>query len=149
MTSYFARVFISRGGSVHGPYSLYNLRSELSLLGEFEPSDMAWHEGAVSWLPLREVVQISSRLRLRVRRWILGPAFLGVGAFAAVIASIMLDAYWKGELRAEPAGRDPILAVTVLFAIGGAFLVMSVISFVGRTWPMELLVDALRRGTSG
>ena len=56
------KIHISRDGQQFGPYSPDQVREYLST-GEILPTDLAWHEGAADWLPVKDVLGGSAVLQ--------------------------------------------------------------------------------------
>jgi TM2 domain-containing membrane protein YozV len=50
----FDKILIDRKGQRFGPYTLQEINA-LLVSGQLRPSDLAWPEGAVSWVPLRNL----------------------------------------------------------------------------------------------
>jgi len=50
-------IYISRDGVQHGPYSVEEVNDRLAS-GEVSLDDLAWHEGAAEWLPLRQLFDV-------------------------------------------------------------------------------------------
>ena len=48
-------IFVTRDGQQYGPYTLYQAE-RLVLSGTLLLTDLAWHDGLYSWIPLREIV---------------------------------------------------------------------------------------------
>ena len=48
------QIFIQHNGQQTGPFTVEQVRAGLAN-GTYQPSDMAWHEGAAGWLPLSTI----------------------------------------------------------------------------------------------
>jgi hypothetical protein len=48
-------IFVTRDGQQYGPYTLYQTE-RLILSGTLLLTDLAWHDGLYSWVPLQEIV---------------------------------------------------------------------------------------------
>src|ERR1700754_4318753 len=48
------KILIDRKGQRFGPYTLQETNA-LLVSGQLRPSDLAWPEGAISWVPLRSL----------------------------------------------------------------------------------------------
>ena len=47
-------LYVSSNGIDHGPLSLEEASEKVST-GEFKPDDLAWHQGASGWMPLKQL----------------------------------------------------------------------------------------------
>ena len=63
-------IYIHRDGQQTGPYSLDDLKAQLDS-GVFQPTDLAWYEGAADWAPVSSIPGVSATsnsLRVSVRK---------------------------------------------------------------------------------
>ena len=61
----FVDIFIHKDGRQSGPFPLVEVIEKAST-GALSPSDLAWHEGIPSWVPLSEILQKNKPLSLPV-----------------------------------------------------------------------------------
>ncbi len=54
------QIFIHHHGQQTGPFPINHVRSGLAS-GTYQPTDLAWHEGAAGWLPLSAIAGISGQ----------------------------------------------------------------------------------------
>jgi hypothetical protein len=63
------QLYIHRNGEQFGPYPVELARDYLAA-GTLLPGDLAWHEGAVGWVPLNQIAEIATPAPASPAAWI-------------------------------------------------------------------------------
>jgi hypothetical protein len=115
-------IYVTKNGLQHGPYTPAEVRARLAS-GHFIDSDLAWPDGATSWLPLSHVLATS---QIDPHEEIIVPQRSSALAKASFIISMVGIGAWFVLIVAAAAGNSagasetsPLMVVVGLSILGG------------------------------